>query len=97
MSLFHPVPSYQPNTQTDDRKGEDLIAFMQKQNVILVKQQQLSQIPTKDIPVLRGDALHFKCFIRAFEQRTDDEKDKLYFVEQWGTSRACLQLCSLDT
>lgn len=94
MSLFHPVPSYQPNTQTDDRKGEDLIAFMQKQNVILVKQQQLSQIPTKDIPVLRGDALHFKCFIRAFEQRTDDEKDKLYLIEQFTVGEPQELVCS---
>ncbi|KAL7848676.1 hypothetical protein SRHO_G00202990 [Serrasalmus rhombeus] len=63
---------------------------MQKQNVItelLVKQQQLSQLPTKDISVFKGDALHYKFFIRAFEHaiehKTDNDQDKLYFLEQY--------------
>ncbi|KAK0142969.1 T-complex protein 11-like protein 1 [Merluccius polli] len=54
---------------------------------LLVKQQQLSQLPTKDIPVFKGDALQYKSFIRAFEhaidQKTDSDQDKLYFLEQF--------------
>ncbi|KAJ8413977.1 hypothetical protein AAFF_G00065750 [Aldrovandia affinis] len=68
----------------------DILKVMQKQNVItelLVKQQKQSQLPTKDIPVFRGDALQYKSFIRAFEhsieQKTDNDQDKLYFLEQF--------------
>lgn len=61
---------------------------MQKQNVItelLVKQQHLSQLPTRDIPVFKGDALQNKSFMRVFEhainQKTDNDQSKLYFLE----------------
>ncbi|KAJ8366420.1 hypothetical protein AAFF_G00355740 [Aldrovandia affinis] len=71
----------------------DILKVMQKQNVItelLVKQQKQSQLPTKDIPVFRGDALQYKSFIRAFEhsieQKTDNDQDKLAYIDkalQW--------------
>lgn len=41
----------------------------------------------KDVPIFKGDALQHKTFIRVFEhsieQKTDNEQDKLYFLEQF--------------
>ena len=76
---------------------------MQNQNVItelLVKQQRQSQLPTKDIPVFKGDALQYKSFIRTFkhsiEQKTDNDKDKLYFLEQFtaGEPQMLVRSCA---
>ena len=107
-SMLHSQPppsqsatSHRPNTQVD--RGDDILKVMQRQNVItelLVKQQQLSQLPTKDIPVFKGDALQFKPFIRAFEhaidQKTDNEQDKLYFLEQYtaGEPQELVRSCT---
>lgn len=83
-----PVSNYVPNAQPAG--GDNILAVMQKQNVItelLVKQQQLSHLPTKDIPVFKGDALQYKSFMRAFEhaleQKTSNDQDNLYFLEQF--------------
>ena len=107
-SMLHSQPppsqsatSHRSNTQGD--RGDDILKVMQRQNVItelLVKQQQLSQLPTKDIPVFKGDALQFKSFIRAFEhaidQKTDNEQDKLYFLEQYtaGEPQELVRSCT---
>lgn len=79
--------------QSQANRDDDMLTVMQKQNVItklLLKQQQLSQLPTKDISVFKGDALWYKLFMRAFEhaieQKTDDTQDKLYFLEQFTDS-----------
>lgn len=79
-----------PGPNTQDNMTNDHVSVMQKQNAItelLVKQQQLTQLPIKDIPVFKGDALQYKAFIRAFEhaveQKTDNDQDKLYFLEQF--------------
>ena len=89
MQFPQSMPNYRPNTQAN--RGDDIVAVMQRQNVItelLVKQQQLSQLPTKDIPVFKGDALQYKSFIRAFEHaidlKTDNDQDKLYFLEVYS-------------
>ena len=83
-----PQPAFNPSPRT--QTGNDIVSIMQKQNTItelLVKQQQLSQLPTKDMSVFKGDALQFKSFMRAFEhaieQKTDNDQDKLYFLEQY--------------
>ena len=69
---------------------------MQNQNVItelLVKQQRQSQLSTKD-------ALQYKSFIRTFEhsieQKTDNDKDKLYFLEQFtaGEPQMLVRSCA---
>lgn len=95
QQLSQPVSNYVPNAQPN--RGDDILAVMQKQNVItelLVKQTQLSHLPTKDIPVFKGDALQYKSFMRAFEhaieQKTSNDQDKLYFLGD------CSQLCSYD-
>lgn len=63
---------------------------MQKQNAItdmLLKQQTRSYLPSKDIPVFKGDPLTYRFFIRAFEHavdsKTDSYQDKLYYLEQY--------------
>lgn len=96
-----PVFNYVSNAQSNSR--DDIIAVMQKQNVItelLVKQQQLSHLPTKDIPVFKGDALQYKSFMRAFEhaieQKTSNDQDKLYFLEQFtaGEPQELVRSCA---
>lgn len=95
------VSNYVPNAQPNG--GDDILAVMQKQNVItelLVKQQQLSHLPTKDIPVFKGDALQYKSFMRAFEhaieQKTSNDQDKLYFLEQFtaGEPQELVRSCA---
>lgn len=63
---------------------------MQHQNIItevLVKQQRLSSLPPFSIPMFKGDPLEYKFFIRAFEHGIEDKtencKDRLYFLEQF--------------
>ncbi len=68
----------------------------------LVKHQKLSMLPSIDIPIFKGDPLDYKLFIRAFEHgvedRTDNDKDRLYFMEQYTTGkpkelvRSCLHM-----
>lgn len=86
-------------------REDEMLKVMQKQNAItelLAMQQKQSQLPTKNIPVFRGDALQYKSFIRAFEhsieQKTDNEQDKLYFLEQFTNGepqelvRSCIHM-----
>ncbi len=90
-------------SNVQSNRGDDIITVMQKQNVItelLVKQQQLSHLPTKDIPVFKGDALQYKSFMRAFEhaieQKTSNDQDKLYFLEQFtaGEPQELVRSCA---
>ncbi|KAL3975057.1 hypothetical protein ACER0C_023683 [Sarotherodon galilaeus] len=98
--LSHPVSTHGLNAHIN--RSDDLLSVMQKQNAItelLVKQQQLAQLPTKDIPVFKGDALQYKAFMRAFEhaveQKTDNDQDKLYFLEQFtaGEPQELIRSC----
>ena len=66
----------------------NLANVMQKQNMIteaLVKQQSLSLLPPLSTSVFKGDPLDYLFFIRAFEhgieERTENSKDRLYFLE----------------
>ncbi len=58
---------------------------------IFIKQQSLSTLPPMDIPVFSGDPLEFTFFIRAFEHgvenKTTNNKDRLYFLEQFTTGQ----------
>ncbi len=71
-----------------------LFNIMQRQNdiaEIFIKQQSLSTLPPMDIPVFSGDPLEFTFFIRAFEHgvenKTTNNKDRLYFLEQFTTGQ----------
>lgn len=63
-----------------------LADVLKKQNEItalLIKQQQTSPLPTREIPVFGGDPLQFRSFIKAFEGKTESMQDKLYYLEQF--------------
>ncbi|KAL0146845.1 hypothetical protein M9458_057784 [Cirrhinus mrigala] len=98
-----PQPVSHQSFRTQTNGSDDVLSIMQKQNVItelLVKQQQLSQLPTKDISVFKGDALQYKSFMRAFEhaieQKTDNDQDKFYFLEQFtdGEPQELVRSCA---
>ena len=85
-----PKVSQQHHGNAQANRDDKMLKVLQNQNAItelLVKQQRESQLPTKNIPVFNGDALQYKYFIRTFEhsieQNTDNDKDKLYFLEQF--------------
>ncbi|KAK7882611.1 hypothetical protein WMY93_028785 [Mugilogobius chulae] len=64
------------------------------QNVfeVLTKQQKLASLPPQNIPVFKGDPLEYRLFIRAFEHgvedKTDNDKDRLYYMEQERVNKA---------
>ncbi|KAJ8332985.1 hypothetical protein SKAU_G00418810 [Synaphobranchus kaupii] len=97
------VTQQDSNFNIQVNRSDDILKVMQKQNAItelLVRQQKQSQLPTKDIPVFRGDALQYKSFIRAIEhsieQKTDNDQDKLYFLEQFtaGEPQELVRSCA---
>lgn len=79
------------NTQNSD-SADDLYSILQRQNQVtemLIKQQSLTQLPHRDIPVFTGDPLTYRSFIRAFahaiESKTDSQQDRLYYLEQFAS------------
>ena len=68
----------------------------------LVKQQNLITLPPQKIPIFSGDPMEYMLFMRAFEhgvqEKTDSDKDRLYFLEQYTTGqpreliRSCLHM-----
>lgn len=100
-----PTPSSAHSQQSVTSEG--LCKVMQRQNEItemLVKQQNMSQLPQRDIPVFTGDPFTYCSFIRAFEQaienKIDNQQDKLYYCEQFtnGEPRtlfAVVSICDL--
>lgn len=84
---------------------QTLVSVMGKQQditEIMVKQLQQSLLPSKEIPTFCGDPLQYRSFIRAFEHgieaRTDNDQDRLYYLEQFTTGqpkelvRSCLHM-----
>lgn len=77
-----------PQQQSDTTK--DIFNVIKQQadiTELLVKNQNLARLPKRDIPVFSGDPLDFRSFLKAFEHtvdsRTDNNADKLYFLEQY--------------
>lgn len=65
---------------------------------ILVKQQQLSNLPHKEIPIFSGDVLSYRPFIRAFEHAVELKTDvRSGCLLQWTPpvqfDFVCLNLC----
>lgn len=66
---------------------------------MLVKNQQMSCLPQRDIPLFHGDPLEFRSFMKAFkhsfDSRADSSADKLYFLEQYtrGEPRDLVRSC----
>ena len=65
----------------------------------LVQQQRLSSLPPQNIPTFKGDPLDYILFTRAFEHgvesRTENSRDRLYFLKQYttGQPRDLVQSC----
>lgn len=76
-------------TPKDSLSYNGLTNIVQRQNditSILARQQQLSYLPPREIPLFSGDVLSYRPFIRAFEYsielKTDSSADRLYFVAE---------------
>lgn len=92
ISSFHqlqlpPVTVHQ--LQQENNGSVTLCYVLKRQNDItefLVKQQRLIMLPPQSIPVLKGDPINYTLFIRAFEHyvenKTENNSDRLYFLEQ---------------
>lgn len=75
---------------------------MQRQNEItemFVKQQNLSHLPQRDIPIFTGNLMEYRTFVRAFEHaidtKTESSRDKLYYLEQYtgGEAKDLVRSC----
>ncbi|KAL3987991.1 21S rRNA GM methyltransferase [Sarotherodon galilaeus] len=66
---------------------------------VLTKQQKLATLPPQNISVFKGDPLEYRLFMRAFEHgvedRTESDKDRLYYMEQYtsGQPRELIRSC----
>ncbi|KAI3365427.1 hypothetical protein L3Q82_010513 [Scortum barcoo] len=86
--------------ETADMAG--IVYIMRHQNTITevpVKQQRLSSLPPLSISMFKGDPLEYKFFMCAFEHGIEDKtencKDRLYFLEQFtmGKPRELVRSC----
>ena len=69
---------------------------------LLVQQQRMSSLPTRDLTVFNGEPLNYRPFLQAFEHRvegnTTSNKDRLYYLEQFTSGqpqelvRSCLHM-----
>lgn len=89
--------------QQYDRSSDDILHAMQKQNVITkmkINQQNRTQLPAKEVPVFNGNPLIYRSFIRAFEQaierRTDNEQDRLYYLQHYTAGEPQELVCSCE-
>lgn len=88
---FQPV---QPNTNSTQNELADLIIQHQKQ----------TSLPSRELPTFNGDLISYLPFINAFEhrieQKTENNQDRLYFLEQYTSGqprelvRSCLHMDS---
>lgn len=76
--------------------SDGLCRIMQRQNDItemLVKQQNVSQLPQRDVPIFSGDPLSYRSFIRAFEQATETKttnpQDRSFYLQQFTDGEPC--------
>ncbi|KAL2083621.1 hypothetical protein ACEWY4_021394 [Coilia grayii] len=79
-----------------------LISILNRQNEItslLLKQQQLSLLPPKNVTSFDGDILQFRSFMTSFEhnieKKTDNGQDRLFYLEQYtrGQARDLVRSC----
>lgn len=92
-----------PRSEPPDRP--DLTTIMQRQTDLadlLTMQQKLASLPRREVPVFDGDPLAYRPFMQAFkhniENKTDNNEDRLYFLEQYTVGqpkelvRSCLHM-----
>ncbi|KAL0150819.1 hypothetical protein M9458_051514 [Cirrhinus mrigala] len=89
----------------DGSSGElegNLYRVMQRQNEIIemfVRQQNVSHLPPRDIPIFSGNLMEYRTFVRAFEHaidnKTENARDKLYYLEQYtgGEAKDLVRSC----
>lgn len=69
---------------------------------LIVQQQKMSSLPTRHVPVFKGEPLNFKPFMQAFEHciesKTNSSQDRLYYLERYTSGqlkelvRSCLHM-----
>lgn len=79
----------------DVSQNHSMMDIMRKQNEIttlLMQQQSFSALPKREIPVFDGNPLRYHSFIKAFEngveKNTNNNCDRLYFLEQYTKGHA---------
>lgn len=87
------APAAKPKVRADQRPNSTLAAEPLQQNdtselyrvmkrqtditELLVRNQQLSRLPQRDIPLFHGDPLEFRSFLKAFDHAIDSRTDSL--------------------
>lgn len=75
--------------------GEDCMkAILQQQTIateLLLKQQQRVLLPRREVPTYNGEPTQYKLFVNAFDhliaEKTDSDRDRLYYLDQYTTGR----------
>ncbi|KAK0147807.1 hypothetical protein N1851_012498 [Merluccius polli] len=89
-------------TQTDASQNDSVLDIMRKQNEIstlLMQQQCLSALPKREIPIFDRNPLKYHSFSKAFEngveRNTNNNCDRLYFLEQFtkGHAKGLVRSC----
>ena len=89
------------STSYDRRPAELGEATLKQKDIteMLVTQQRLANLPQREVPVFSGDPFEFLPFLKAFEHiihcRTDNDEDRLYYLEQFtiGEPRELVRSC----
>lgn len=81
--------------KTSNVSNDDFSTVVQRQNDIaelIIKQQNLSLLPKREVPMFDGDPLSYQSFIHALkhliEDKTSSSQDRLYFLEQFTSGQA---------
>lgn len=98
--MHGPILNTQVNEE-DVKNNNEVLGIMKKQNEItlLIQQQCLAALPKREMPVFDGDPLMYHTFIKAFqngvERNTNNNSDRLYFMEQHskGHARELIRSC----
>lgn len=93
------------NADISSNVVETLCSVMQQQaniSELMMEHHKGSTLPPMDIPTFKGDLLDYHLFIRAIEHgvedRTENNKDRLYYLEQFTSgqprelTRSCLHM-----
>lgn len=90
------------NNTSPGLQNDSVLDIMRKQNEIttlLMQQQCLSVLPKREIPIFDGNPLKYHTFIKAFEngveRNTNNNSDRLYFLEQYteGYAKELVRSC----
>lgn len=94
----HPDAGHQERTKT----LVDVLSKQAEVSELIVKQQSLALLPSREITAFSGEPLQYQPFIQAFEHciesKTDSDQDRLYYLEQFTSGqakelvRSCLHL-----